>query len=707
MSAELIRVLTAVQDPEALAAVRRALPRTAGYELITPPTPEEALDAVGTRQPDVVLAELRASGDPGHGGPAYVDRILARAGTRPVIVVAPDDERAAAIRAVNRGCADHLSRAALRPEVVQRAVRYAVALARAERRRAQAERALTESEHRYRSLFEQSRDAIYMTDHHGEIVELNQAALDLLGYESGELLGQDVRMLCADPADRERFLSEIEDRGEVRDFEVHLRRRDGYDLWCLLSSWVRRDREGRVIGYQGIIHDITERRAVEQRLTHEAFHDPLTRLPNRALFMDRLERAVARRRRGEERDLAVLFLDMDRFKVVNDSLGHMVGDELLRRMARILSEAVREEDTVARIGGDEFAILLDGIDDPADSTHVAERIQERLRTPFRLVEQDVFTSMSIGIALGGADVASPEELLRQADSAMYRAKEIGPARYQIFDRATHSHAITLLQLETDLRLGLERGEFVVHYQPVVELANGRVAGFEALVRWNHPREGLIRPPSFIPVAEDSGMIVDLGEWVLRTALTQLRDWRLEKVATEGMFVSVNLSPRQFASDQLVETVRGVLAETDIAGSSLRLEVTESAIMRDPTAAAATLHALRDLGADLCIDDFGTGYSSLHYLHEFPIRTLKIDRVFISRLEEDSGGSVVEALLALAEHLQLRAVAVGVETEGQRRRLRSLHAASAQGFLFSPPLPPEDVGPFLEHGQALPDTGPDG
>jgi diguanylate cyclase (GGDEF)-like protein/PAS domain S-box-containing protein len=705
MSAEQIRVLTAIDDPEVMAAVRRALPREDGYELVSPPSRERALESALTGRPDVILAEVDDTRGGSAGSPTFIDLLLARAGPRPVIAVAPEGREKAALRAVSRGCVDRLDGDSLHPEVIRRAVRYAMATARAERRRLQAERALTESEQRYRSLFEQSRDAIYMTERDGEIVELNQAALELLGYESGDLIGQDVRSIYADATDRQRFLSAIADRDEIRDFEVRLRRRDGRDIWCLVSSWPRRDPRGRVLGYQGIIHDITDRKAVEERLTHEAFHDPLTRLPNRALFMDRLERAVARRRRGEERDLAVLFLDLDRFKVVNDSLGHLVGDELLRRMGRVLAEAVREEDTVARIGGDEFAILIDGIDDPADATHVAERIQERLRTPFRLAYQDVFSSLSIGIAMGGAEVESPEDLLREADSAMYRAKELGPARYQIFDRAVHSHAITLLQLETDLRLALERDEFVLHYQPVVELAGGSITGFEALVRWQHPQEGLIFPQSFIPVAEDSGLIAELGEWVLRAALRQLREWQIHRIAADDIFVSVNVSPRQFTSGRLVDSVRGILDEAGVAGPCLRLEVTEAAIMRNPGTAAETLNALRDLGVDLCIDDFGTGYSSLHYLHEFPIRTLKIDRVFIRRLEEEAGGSVVQAVLALAEHLQMRAVAVGVETEGQLARLRALQAESAQGFLFSGALEPEAIAPLLQSWEARPDGAP--
>lgn len=697
MNAELIRVLVAVDDPTALAIILDSLPREHGFEAVVARTSGEATAAIEGGELDAILLDLAL---PDSEGLRTITLPAEHERGRPVIILAPPALEKKALRAVHSGCTDYILTSDLAPAMVSRAIRYAVDTCRAERRWRQAERALVESEQRYRSLFEQSRDAIYMTERTGAIVEVNQAAIDLSGYDLDDLLGRNVLTIYADPADRERFRTEIEARGHVRDFEVLLRRGDGEERWCLVSAWVRRDPDGTVRGYQGIIHDITARKEVEQQLAHEAFHDGLTNLPNRALFMDRLERAVARRRRGEERDLAVLFLDLDRFKVVNDSLGHMAGDSLLRQLARVLQEHVREEDTVARIGGDEFAILLDGVDDPADPTHVAERIQERLRAPFRINGQDVFTSVSIGITFGGARTEMAEDLLRDADTAMYRAKELGPARYQIFDERMHAHAITLLQLETDMRLALERQDFVLHYQPLVDLSDDRLLGFEALIRWQHPQRGLLPPQAFIPIAEDTGLIVPMGEWVLRTATRTLHLWQEHAGAPADLYVAVNVARRQLSRPDLAGTVRDILQESGLPPESLRLELTESVLMHHPESTLDTLLELREMGVRLCIDDFGTGYSSLDYLHDLPIDSLKIDRSFIRRLEDGDGGShIVATIVALARNLGLHTVAEGVETESQLEFLRDLGPGTVQGFLLSEPLDEEAAGILLRDALA--------
>lgn len=696
MSQTPIRILIAAPPGNTSAALRAAFPGDGGYLVSECPSVRDAARAVEDGEHDVILLDLAL--------PDATD-VEALAGVRtgelgtPVIVIADLADAPTALAAVGRGCVDYLVREQLSAGMVRRAVRYVIESARTAR-------ALAEQEQQYRGLFEQSRDAIFMADADGAMTQLNQAALELMDSARDDLIGRSFLTLCAEPRDRTRIRAHLDETGDVRDMEIRVQRTDGEDRWCLLSTWVRRHQDGAVSGYQGILHDISARKQMEEQLTHEAFHDRLTGLPNRALFMDRLERAVARRRRGEAQDLAVLFLDLDRFKVVNDSLGHSAGDALLRLLAELLLREVRSEDTVARIGGDEFAILLDGITDAVDPTHVAQRIQDRLRSPFVLAGRDIFSSVSIGIAFGGAATEYPEDLLREADMAMYRAKELGPARYQIFDQGMHAEAVSLLQLETDLRLALDRQEFVVHYQPVMDLEADRVAGFEALVRWNHPRHGLLQPQAFIPLAEDTGLIRDLGEWVLRHAAWQLSIWRRRGPAFHDLFMCVNVSARQFTLSDLVGSVARVLDDTGIPGPLLRLELTESAVMQSPDAATRTLTALRNLGVGLSIDDFGTGYSSLNYLHNFPIDTLKIDRSFISRLEQEGEAGMVQTIMALARNLGMKAIAEGVETEGQLVRLRELGSTSVQGFLFANALDPDAAGLLLDERPPAPTPATD-
>jgi diguanylate cyclase (GGDEF)-like protein len=434
-----------------------------------------------------------------------------------------------------------------------------------------------------------------------------------------------------------------------------------------------------------------------QDLQHQAFHDSLTGLPNRALFMDRLQHALNRAERASH-TIAVLFLDLDRFKFINDSLGHEAGDELLVAVARRLQTCVRPEDTVARLGGDEFTVLLEGIRGEHQATSVADRIKRALQAPFVIVGQDVFVSTSIGITLSEGNQQPPSDIMRNADTAMYQAKEKGKSRYQVFDARMDSRALMRLQLEADLYQALERKEFVVYYQPKVDLLTGEIVSFEALVRWAHPQRGLVSPAHFIPLAEETGLILPIGQLVLHTACRQAQMWLAKYSDDRSFSVSVNLSARQFQHPVLVEEIAQALQDSGLEPQCLQLEITESVVMEHVPSALATLQNLRHLGVQLAIDDFGTGYSSLSYLKHFTVDTLKIDKTFIDRLNHDvADAAIVQAIITLARTLKMHSVAEGVETEAQLRLLQTLGCDFGQGFLFAQPLPSDVAGSLLANG----------
>lgn len=423
---------------------------------------------------------------------------------------------------------------------------------------------------------------------------------------------------------------------------------------------------------------------------HAAFHDSLTGLPNRAMFTELLKAELENAKRSDDHSFAVLFLDLDRFKNINDSLGHTHGDLLLVAFAERLERTLRPVDTLARFGGDEFAILLSGMNDTTDAVRVAQRIQDELSQPFVLYKNSAFATASIGIALSSSGYDKPEDLLRDADTAMYRAKENGKARYEVFDVDMHTRAVSRLQLESDLRQAIEKKEFCVFYQPIISLQTGRLSGFEALVRWLHPRRGLVSPADFIPVAEETGLIVPIGEWVLSEACARVREWQLKSPSHRSLSLSVNLSARQVAQPNLLERIKEALDESKLSPHCLKLEITESVVMENAEAAAQMFKQLRSLGVQLSIDDFGTGYSSLSYLHRFPLNYLKIDRSFVDHLTTDSDNAIVRTISTLARNLGMEVIAEGIETEEQYRQLRALGCEYGQGYLFSQPVNTESV-----------------
>ncbi|MEJ7871980.1 MAG: EAL domain-containing protein [Rubrobacteraceae bacterium] len=544
-----------------------------------------------------------------------------------------------------------------------------------------------------------SSNGIIITDPNrpdNPIIYVNRRFEQITGYSSEEATGLNCRFLAN--ADRDQpGLDELRIAiQEGREWSGPLRNytKDGTLFWNELYIAPVRDEAGQIANFIGVQKDITERKILEEQLAHQAFHDPLTDLPNRALFLDRLSHALERsKRRGDK--VAVLFMDLDNFKVTNDSLGHEVGDELLIEVAGRLLACLRPTDTAARLGGDEFVVLLEDVEDTHEANRVAKRIAETLRLPLHIEGHELFVTTSIGIAFGRSDEDLPGSLLRNADLAMYRAKEAGKNSQAMFESGMNVRALERLQLEEDLRRALEREEFRVYYQPEVSLEDGRIMGFEALVRWEHPERGLVSPQEFIPVAEETGLIVPLGEWVLEEACRQAREWQEQNPSNLPLIMSVNLSARQFKQPGLAKSIAEVLRKHGLEPRGLILEITESMVVADVDSAIVTLRELRDLGVRIAIDDFGTGYSSLAYLKRFPVDYLKIDRSFVDGLGRDATDKgLVSAAITLAHTLGLEAVAEGVETAEQLEHLRELGCELAQGYYFWKPSPGETASEIL-------------
>jgi diguanylate cyclase (GGDEF)-like protein len=477
--------------------------------------------------------------------------------------------------------------------------------------------------------------------------------------------------------------------GEIRTYQMEKRyfHKEGQVVWTLLSVSLVHDEEGEPLYFVSQIQDISERKDLEERLQHRAFHDFLTNLPNRQLFMDRLGQALRRSGRRHNR-VAVLFMDLDGFKVVNDSLGHQVGDLILTVVAQRLRSCLRPEDTLARFGGDEFVVLIEAVDDPAQAVRVAERITEELRRPFIMEGRDLHVIASIGISLGDARTHDADDLLREADTAMYRAKDDG-GNFRVFSPAMYERAFTRFEVENDLRRAIEQEEFVAHYQPMVDLRTGELWGMEALVRWDHPERGLLEPSEFVPVAEQSGLVIPMGEQILREACCRAKEWQEENPRIPPLVMSVNLSASQLSRSDLADTVERVLRETGLQGSRLTLDVTETVYVQVLAGNTAILDRLGGLGVRFSIDDFSTGYSSLSYLKRLPAHAIKIDQSFVEGIGKNvEDTAIVRMILELAHTLGLGVIAEGVETEEQAAVLKEMGCDFAQGYHFAKPLPAE-------------------
>jgi diguanylate cyclase (GGDEF)-like protein/PAS domain S-box-containing protein len=630
---------------------------------------------------DVCLIDYRLGE---HDGLELLRHARDRGVTTPMILLTGQGAGDIDLIAMRAGAADYLVKGAIDAPLLERSIRYALEQSRTLR-------ALSESEERYALSARGANDGLWVWDLAADDVYYSPRWKSMLGHEEaaiGTAPGEWFSRVHPDDAEILRSAIDLHLRGATPHLESEhrMRCRDGDYRWMLSRGLAVRDAAGVATRIAGSQTDITERKLAVERLTHDAFHDALTQLPNRALFMDRLARAIETHRRHPESLFAVLFLDLDRFKVVNDSLGHLLGDEMLVAVSQRLSGLVRSSDTVARLGGDEFVMLLDGIAHEADAVRTAGRIQDELLVPFRIGANEIFTTVSIGIALSTTGYRDPQDVLRDADIAMYRAKARGKARHEVFDTAMHERTVELLQFETDLRRAIERDELRVVYQPVIEMSSGRVAGFEALLRWQRG-DTLISADSIIATAEETGLIVAIGEWVLREALRQVSEW-------DSVDIHVNLSPRQLLQPDLVARVAAAIAESGVAPERLHLEMTESVLIENAEAAAELLRALRDIKVKLSLDDFGTGYSSLSSLRQFPFDMLKIDRSFLHDADATRADEIVRTVASLASVLGMDVTVEGLETADHAERMRGLGIAYAQGFYFARPLPAEEAARLI-------------
>lgn len=716
-------ILIVDDDPVVLKSLKDLL-AVRGYKTDTAIGGQEAICQLDAKDYDLVLLDLHMPYVNGHEVLAHIrDKNMSTA----VIIVSGETSFEAARKACSLGAYDFLRKPYATDELIM-TINNALKEKRLERQNQLIQQQLCESERMHRYLVNTSPDIIYILDQSGYFTFINERIESLLGYEPKELIGKHYSTLVHhDDLEQAKYVFNERRVGERASKNIELRlkcRDDGapryFDTRTLpieLSSMgmyvnanANINKKKTYLGTYGVARDITERKVAEDTINFQAYHDLLTRLPNRALLRDRLGLAISQAKRENER-LAVMFLDLDRFKNINDSLGHMIGDELLQQVSLRLKECLREGDTLARFGGDEFTLLLPKISKNRDDVnHIAEKITEVLKEPFIVDGHELYVSVSIGIAMYPQDGTAMDSLIKNADVAMYHVKGQGKNGYQFYSNDMHEPYFHNLSLDTGIHKALENHEFDLVYQPQINLKSGEIVGVEALLRWQHPEHGNISPSEFIPFAEESGLIVEIEEWVLRTALAERKRW--SDMGLHNIRMSINMSARHLAEKNIVQDITSILKEYGLPGDCLEIEITENAIMDDMDSVIRKLNELTEYGIMIAIDDFGTGYSSLSYLHKLPIQTLKIDRTFLneSRYSRDDN-TIVNTIVAMAKGLELNVIAEGVETQSQLEYLRKMGCNEAQGFLFGKPLPPDVIAQLLvqepyaaQSGHNLTDSG---
>ena len=689
-----LKILLIENDPAAANEIRTALTLAGGssFDVEWVQQLSDGLERLGKKGIAAVLLELSLPDSEGIG---TFDKLFTVAPDVPILILGGNANEALAKEAVGRGAQDYLLPGHLDSYSLPRALRNAI-------ERKAVEDALYVEKERALVTLNSIGDAVLCTDISGNITYLNLVAESMTGWPREDAIGKPLAEVfqiidgaTRQPARDPMEMAVAQNRTVGLTVDCVLIRRDAFESAIEDSAAPIHDRAGRVIGAVIVFHDVSAARAMSQQMTHSAQHDVVTNLPNRMLLHDRISQSISLARR-QNRPLAVLFLDLDRFKHINDSLGHAVGDQLLQSISERLLAGVRNSDTVSRQGGDEFVILLSEISHPEDAATSARKILLSLNAPHNIEGHDLDIAGSIGISIYPGDGEDAETLIKNADTAMYHAKENGRNNFQFFKPEMNLQAVERQSLEGSLRHALDRCEFLLHYQPKIDLFTGQITGAEALIRWQHPERGLVSPAQFVPIAEDCGLILPIGRWVLREACKQAREWQCAGLPFKR--VSINVSASEFRGKTFLEQVRTTLRETGLEARYLDLELTEGVLMQNAKSTASVLQELKRMGVHLAVDDFGTGYSSLSYLRQFPIDVLKIDQSFVRQISGDPNDSaIVRAIIDMGKNLKQRVIAEGIETHEQLALLQSWHCAEGQGYLFSRPVPAAQFAHLLQTG----------